>query len=225
LVSFLEQFLFLFVGFDKVHSDLGIDVSECSGVDWGCLVSAGYTFVVIEVWDGGSQFNSENAACVGEAWSAGMKNVDVYAFLCPNCDGNNPPSEAFSAISQGLSGIEYGMLWLDVEQCSGCWNAESGNCEYVSEAAEAAVAAGFNLGVYSSEGSWSATVGESCTAGSNYPLWYAHWDDEEGFNDTDYNFGGWTKPKMKQYSGNTNACGASVDLDWIPGEAYIRLYL
>jgi len=107
------------------------------------------------------------------------------------------------------------MLWLDVEQCSGCWNGESSNCQYVSEAAEAAVSAGFTLGVYSSEGSWASTVGEGCTSGSDYPLWYAHWDDDDNFNDTDYNWGGWTSAKMKQYSGDATVCGASVDEDYM----------
>ena len=51
-----------------------------------------------------------------------MAHVDVYAFMCPNCRGNNPGSEAVDRIVQGLQGITYGQLWFDIEQCDGCWN-------------------------------------------------------------------------------------------------------
>jgi hypothetical protein len=36
-----------------------------------------------------------------------------YAFLCPNCGGNNPPANAVSAIDNYLksNNVQYGQLW------------------------------------------------------------------------------------------------------------------
>jgi hypothetical protein len=55
---------------------------------------------------------------VADAWNAGLAHVDVYAFMCPNCAGNNPPSSAVSSIVNYLSshGVRYGQLWFDVER-------------------------------------------------------------------------------------------------------------
>eukprot|EP01114_Cavostelium_apophysatum_P009745 TRINITY_DN22_c0_g2_i2.p1 TRINITY_DN22_c0_g2~~TRINITY_DN22_c0_g2_i2.p1 ORF type:complete len:160 (+),score=22.92 TRINITY_DN22_c0_g2_i2:286-765(+) len=137
--------------------------------------------------------------------------------MCPNCQTNNPPSEAISAIGNVLSGVDFGMLWIDVEQCSGCWSDDDGsNCDYVAEAASAASNAGYNVGIYSSEGEWGDTVGEDCNSMSSYPLWYAHYDDDDSYSDGAYNFGGWSNPTMKQYNGNTNVCGNNIDQDWYP---------
>jgi len=204
--------------FNLVESTYGMDISAaCTGIDWNCLVSNGYTFAIIQTWQGGYQFNSNIGSCVSGAWNAGMKHVDIYAFMCPLCDGNNPASSAISAISQGISGVDFGMLWIDVEQCEGCWNNDdASNCAYVAEAASAATSAGFNVGIYSSEGSWASTVGD-CTSVSNYPLWYAHYDGEANFDDSwAYEFGGWTSPAMKQFSGDATVCGDDIDQDWYP---------
>lgn len=54
----------------------------------------------------------------------------------------------------------------------GCWYGDLGsNCDYVVEAASHARGLGVNVGIYSSEGEWSATVGSDCNRLTSYPLW------------------------------------------------------
>jgi hypothetical protein len=53
----------------------------------------------------------------------------------------------------------------------------------------------------------------ACTGLRNVPLWYAHYDGRDTFADFTP-FGGWTKPNMKQYIGDTTMCGAGVDLSF-----------
>lgn len=69
--------------------------------------------------------NTDIGKCVDNAWHgrfsfmnrfdyvAGMAHVDVYAFMCPNCDGNYPASSAIDTIVNYLHGhnVQYGMLW------------------------------------------------------------------------------------------------------------------
>lgn len=99
---------------------------------------------------------------------------DVYAFLCPNCGGNNPPSSAIQTIYNNLraQGVNYGMLWFDIEQCDGCWNDFNSNIAFIQAAVNESVRLGMRIGLYSSEYEWTQTVGSSCTAFKNYPLWY-----------------------------------------------------
>jgi len=199
----------------EVNATLGMDISAyCTGIDWSCLVKNGYSFAIIQAWAGGYGVNTNIGDCVKAAWAAGMKHVDIYAFMCPRCSGNDPAT-AMASIKSHMSGVPFGQLWLDVEQCSGCWNDAGSNCAFVASCAAAAVSHGFKLGVYSSEGSWAATVG-SCSSVDEYPLWYAHYDDDESFDDGAYHFGGWSTPAMKQFAGNVAVCGSSIDQDWYP---------
>jgi hypothetical protein len=48
---------------------------------------------------------------------------------------------------------------------------------------------------------------------SSFPLWYPHYDNNPSYSDW-YSFGGWSKPAIKQYVGDTSACSASVDLNY-----------
>jgi len=200
---------------------LGVDISSglCAGAtpaDWQCLVGQGYDFAIIQTWSGGYQWNSNIARCVKDAWNAGMKHVDVYAFMCPNCDGNSPPANAVRTIVNNLknAGVNYGMLWFDVEQCQGCWNDYDSNCDFVQSAVNQAQSMGVHVGMYSSEGEWGQTVG-TCARFTNLPLWYAHYDGQANFDDTwAYEFGGWTKPAMIQFQ-DSGPC-MTVDSNWYP---------
>jgi len=177
-----------------------------------CYVGEGYTYAIIEVFDGGMGANSNIANCVSAATSGGMTTVDVYGFFCPNCNGNTPDT-AISAVQSALNGVTVGTLWVDVEQCEGCWDTLDNNCGFVQQIVAAAEGAGMTVGIYSSEYEWAQTVGESCDSFSSLPLWYAHYDGEANFNDGAYNFGGWTSPTMKQYN-DQGPCALSVDVNY-----------
>jgi len=160
------------------------------------------------------EFDSHIRTCVDDAHKAGFDIVDVYAFLCPRCSGNNPPASAIDKIIDNLKDVKYNVLWLDVEQCSGCWDSDAANRDFISKAAKAAEAKKVKVGIYSSTGEWASTVG-SWTELRNLPLWYAHYDGRPSFDDWPaMKFGGWDKPTMKQY-GDSGPC-ASVDVDWYP---------
>lgn len=74
---------------------------------------------------------------------------------------------------------------------------------------------GKKAGIYSSYYMWEDIMGSAgaCTGVSSADLWYAHYDNSASLSD--YNkFGGWSKPNIKQYKGDTTLCGAGVDLSF-----------
>jgi GH25 family lysozyme M1 (1,4-beta-N-acetylmuramidase) len=213
--------LSLVLHFGCAGATLGVDMSqqECAAMaesDWQCLVNSGYDFSIIQTFRGGYQFNNDILTCVNNAWNAGMSHVDVYMFMCPNCDGNNPPDQVVEKViwNLGNMSVRYGMLWFDIEQCSGCWNDPESNAEWLTQAVNAAINLGVHVGIYSSDYEWGATVG-TFAGFSSLPLWYAHYDDQPNFDDTwAFSFGGWTQPSIKQYF-DSGPC-SSVDVNWYP---------
>lgn len=194
--------------------------------DFQCLVGAGFDFAIIQAWEGGYDFNGGIATCVNNAWAAGMAHVDVYAFLCPNCAYNYPASSAVSSLIQQLNGVGlqgggtgqgyFGMLWFDVEQCSGCWNDGYQNSNFIMDGVQEATSLGIHVGIYSSNYEWGATTGGS-TSFTAYPLWYAHYDNNPSFSDWSYEqFGGWANPSIKQFTDNGPSCYGNLDQDWYP---------
>jgi len=198
----------------------GIDFSAQIGEglnsgDFTCLKSNGMDFAVIQTWQGGYQWNSAIAANVEDAWKAGLAHVDVYIFMCPNCEANSNGADVVKTVVDGLSskGVKYGMIWFDVEQCTGCWYDASQNANYLASGINQAVSMGAKIGVYSSMYEWSSTVG-SYTGFSKYPQWYAHYDGVASFADGMYKYGGWSSPSIKQY--NDHGPCFSVDVNWYP---------
>jgi len=204
----------------------GIDVSlvSCeSGISldsWKCLRNNGFSFAIIEVWNGGHRYNTNMKKCVNDAWGVGMDHVDVYAFLCPNCRGNNPPEQAIVTILNNLErdGVKFGQFWFDIEQCKGCWNDIASNAAFVRAAVNKAVQllGPQRVGIYSSKYEWQNTVGSESSF-SHLAQWYAHWDNIPNFSDPSASqFGGWTHPAMKQYNDHGPNCSVDVDVDWYP---------
>jgi hypothetical protein len=69
--------------------------------------------------------------------------------------------------------------------------------------------------IYASYNMWQSIMGSASasTGLGNVPLRYAHYDSRDTF--AYYTpFGGWTKPNIKQYIGDTTMCGAGVDLSF-----------
>lgn len=65
---------------------------------------------------------------------------------------------------------------------------------------------------------WQTIVGSrtGCTsAASSAQLWYAHYDKSPSFSDY-LQIGGWSKPNIKQFQGDTTLCGAGVDKNYYP---------
>jgi len=183
--------------------------------DFQCLVGQGYAFAVLQAWQGGYGMTTNVGQNVHNAFTAGMAHCDVYIFMCPNCDNNGNAADVVNTVVNNLSGVPYGMIWFDIEQCSGCWGAAATNAQYMADAVNTAVGRGVHVGIYSSEYEWSATVG-TFSGFTAYPLWYAHYDGQPNFGDSwAYQFGGWKTPAIKQFADSGTSC-CSADLNWYP---------
>lgn len=114
--------------------------------------------------------------------------------------------------SNSTVGAKVGMLWLDIEGTQYWGSSTSANVQFLSEMVNEGKARGVSLGIYSSKSQWTPIMGGS-EAFKSLPLWYAHYDSNPSYSDFT-EFGGWTKPSIKQYQGTTSTCSASVDLNY-----------
>ena len=80
---------------------------------------------------------------------------------------------------------------------------------------------GVSCGVYSNSVQWQSLFGGvQYQYGTNLPLWYPRYPTSQSPTFSDFvQFGGWTRPVMKQYAGSvtqSGTCGVSLDLDYAP---------
>jgi hypothetical protein len=153
-----------------------------------------------------------------------MEYVDIYMFPCFSC--GNPASQVdqllaylnsynISNVPSGKGPNTYGTLWFDIEGPQ-YWGSQSANVAFIQGLIAQGRARGISLGVYSSESQWSPITGNANIA-SDLPIWYPHYEEPPAPNYDDWvDFGGWTKPAIKQYAGTTDLCGASIDRNWYP---------
>jgi len=192
---------------------MGIDVSDpISSSTFTCMKTQGVDYVVVRAWHSSGTFDSNAPATVAAAHSAGITDVDVYMFPCPTC--GNAANQVTTMINDLKSGsVDFSMLWFDIEGPQ-YWTDQTTNVAFMTELMKTASSLGVSFGIYTSDSQWVPIMGSS-TIGSSYQLWYAHYDNEENFNDFSA-FGGWTSPSVKQYAGDATLCGSDVDLDWRP---------
>jgi len=191
----------------------GVDLSSpVSSGDFDCLKRNGYSFAVVRAFMSNGAVDPNAAGTIHNAWAGGMDHVDAYMFPCPTC--GNPAGQLRDTVDNlNNHGVKFGMLWLDIEGPQ-YWMGVAANRDFFAGLVSEAKAAGVHLGVYTSESQWSPIMGDY-SAGSPYPLWYAHYDDQPNFGDFSP-FGGWGHPAIKQYQGTSSVCGAGVDLNWYP---------
>jgi len=119
-------------------------------------------------------------------------------------------------LKTNLTAAFYGMIWIDIETdpVKGCeWGKDyAANCQYVQKILNQIKARGKDAGMYASSYMWNIIMGSNnaCPQFGTLPLWYPNVNGQTNYNDFS-KFGGWTKPAIKQYVGNTNVCGANVD--------------
>jgi len=197
----------------------GVDFSRFQGAPaqsvFTCFKQNGKDFFINQIWGGSAGVNHNFQGNWQKAKAAGIRYVDGYAFICNACAGNTASNICNSIKSNLPSGFD-GMIWIDVEPCTGCWTGSAADrLNYVTGVANTCKSVGLKLGVYSGMGSWGGVFGSSSyDAGSlkSYPLWYSHYDGKASFSDwSGVRFGGWSSPAIKQYSGTTAFCGTSVD--------------
>jgi len=190
----------------------GVDVSiAVSQAQFTCLKKSGYDLAVVRAFRSNGSPDTNAPATLKNAKAAGLK-TDVYMFPCPRCTttAQQQVNAAVSALKIA-SATFYDIFWFDIEGTQ-YWKDSAYNQQWLTAAVAAANALGLKIGIYTSAAQWSVIMGPY-TAFSQYPLWYAHFDDSATFGDFK-SFGGWTTPIMKQFSGDTTRCAISVDINF-----------
>ncbi len=190
----------------------GVDVSQLFTTStYTCMKNEGFTFAIPRGYQSFGAVDPHVHANLNNARAAGLA-TDIYMFPCRGKSANSQVDQMIEGIPSNL----YGMVWIDVETnpSSGCgWGSDhAGNCNYLNELIARIKSHGKAPGIYASRYMWQSIMGSftACTAPGAHPLWYAHYDNSASFSDFQA-FGGWTKPHMKQYQGDTTLCSAGVD--------------
>ncbi|PPQ76524.1 hypothetical protein CVT24_010926 [Panaeolus cyanescens] len=177
--------------------------------------NSGYSKAIIrgyrELCGSGGAVDSNFVQGYFNARSAGFTHIDVYWFPC-NGSGNSCKSYAtqiseLSAVIKA-NGMLLGRVWVDIERSSACnnWNyGSAGNLSQAKSLIAAMKATGYNYGIYSSPGEWSAIFGSaSVVLDSAAPLWFATWNNAETLT-LGTKFGGWTTATGHQYTDQSSS--------------------
>ena len=174
---------------------------------------ANYTKAIVRCYRSNASVDPNVQASVANAISAGL-STDVYIFPCPKCSTSAAAQVNASIANLRSHNVKFNTYWLDIEGPQYWSTSISTNVQFFKDMVRAAQAQGVKIGVYASKSGWDPIMGTS-TAGSQFPLWYAHYDGVAAFSDFTP-FGGWTRPYMKQFLGDVTLCGVGVDENWSP---------
>ena len=196
---------------------LGVDVSQLfSTSTYQCMKSNGYSFAIIRGYCSYGGLDHNAVQGLQNARAAGLI-TDIYMFPCR---GKSASAQVDEMIA-GISGSLYGMVWIDVETnpSSGCgWSSDTNsNCAFVTEIVNRIKSHGKVPAIYATAYMWQTIMGgrNACPGVASQQLWYAHYDGSPSFSDFGA-FGGWNKPNIKQFVGDTTLCGAGVDKNFYP---------
>mmetsp|Transcript_5485 Transcript_5485/g.5440 ORF Transcript_5485/g.5440 Transcript_5485/m.5440 type:complete len:211 (+) Transcript_5485:18-650(+) len=210
-MKFLSLFV-LYFSISAVYAVLGVDISDYISSDaFHCMAQNGYSFAVARGYCSFGGVDPNGVDNIENSIDGGMNVTDVYLFPCVPC-GN--PAGQVDALVDYIAGTGYGMVWLDIETYSWSSNLAS-NQQFILALANELVNQGQSVGVYTNYYNWQSIVGLGWTGVSQYPLWYAHYDDWPSFGDFTP-FGGWNEPTIKQFNGDVTVCGVNVDQNYRP---------
>ena len=195
-------FLLVAIAFCAEH---GVDVSTLHP-DCKCLKSHGESFFIPRCYQSGGRVDPNCAKNLENAHAAGL-TTGLYIFPCFPC-GNAAKQVEETIAAVGSHPVD--IYWVDVEKYH--WSPDKAkNREFIKDMVNAIHSKGKAPGIYSNYYMWQDIVGLDWSEMSHLPLWYAHYDKLESCSDFK-SFGGWTKPKYKQYQGTTTLCNGGVDL-------------
>ncbi|EAR88281.1 glycosyl hydrolase family 25 protein (macronuclear) [Tetrahymena thermophila SB210] len=207
--------LLVLISFQGAQAVIGVDIYSPFN-NFQCLKNNGIQFVIVRGYQSYGAVDSGNVATIQNAKSAGLI-TDIYHFPCV---GKVSAADQVQATVNTFGSL-YGTVWIDVETnpSSGCgWTSNiNTNCQFLKDIVAAYKSHGKLVGIYSSQYQWTSIFGAAgnCAYFTNLPIWYAHYDNSPSFSDwSKYSFGGWTKPAIKQYIGDTTMCGLDVDMDY-----------
>jgi len=189
----------------------GVDVSAAvSQNSFTCIKNSGYgNFAVVRTYQSNGHVDANGANTIKNARAAGIPYVDAYHF--PSTGVNAKTQVADNINNLRAKGASIGMLWFDIEGTQ-YWKDCSFNQNFLQQMIDQANSMSVRIGIYSSKSQWDPIMCSS-TKFSSLPIWYAHYDKNPAFSDW-VNFGGWTKPAIKQYEGDTTVCSVGVDLNF-----------
>lgn len=208
--------LLALVAFSGVYCKLGLDVAGAFSVEnLQCFRNEGFSFVVVRGFRSTGTLDTAATQTLTNAKAVGLA-TDVYMFPCR---GKSPAGQVGELVA-GIPSSLYETVWIDIETnpsagCSWAGYEANSNCQYLNDIINALRSNGKNIGVFSSGFMWNSIFGNraACPSVAGYPLWYAHYDKSASLADF-IPFGGWTKPTMKEYTGDGNVCGLDVNLDY-----------
>lgn len=184
---------------------------------WACAAGAGWQYTIVQAYNSAGEVVGSVGSTLAAAKAAGINYRDI---LHTPCVGQDP----FSQVTTDAANVagQFGTMWFDIttNTNSNCgWRDPATNCNFLQAMISQGNQLSLSMGVYTSAYMWGQIMG-NCTVGmeANLPLWYAHYDDTESFNDFT-GFGGWGRPAMKQLSGTSSVasnCGFEASADWYP---------
>jgi len=196
---------------------LGVDVSDSvSSSDFSCLQKSSYDFAIVRCFQSSGHPDPNCPGTVKNAHSANVQRVDIYMFPCAKCSESG--AQQVQATNSNLDKSQYSTFWFDIENTA-YWPSQSASQAFFEDMVNEGKKLGLNMGVYTSSSQWEPIMGSSYSGGSSLPLWYAHYDGQENFNDFQA-FGGWNTPTMKQYQGDQTVCGVGVDENYATSITY-----
>ena len=188
--------------------------------DFQCLVSQGYSSVVVRAYRSSGSVDTVAPHTIYNAVAGGVneQNIDIYIFPCPRC--SNAQAQIDDTLNYlGGYNANFTRLFLDIEDTAShsYWGTDtSSSQQFMKELYQAAVGrlGSSRVGIYASGYMWNLVFGDTnWNCCSNAMLWYADYSGGPSFSDF-RSFGGWSSPVGKQYNGGTGLCNIDADLDY-----------
>jgi GH25 family lysozyme M1 (1,4-beta-N-acetylmuramidase) len=218
LVSFFVIFNQGFRGFDISVHQRNATLSQ-----YQCLKRL-YSYAIIHGYRSLGRVNEFAPEMIKNSRIAGFTKIDIYVFLNFT---QNPKQQIIDTINFiKKNGENFDRIWLDIEEkvlifhkLKRFYGTCPQNVAFFTAAKDEIVKQGYKVGIYSSKSQWDPIMC-SFDGFKQYPLWYAHYDNVQSFNNF-REFGGWNlsnnQPMMKQYAGTvSNQCVNGIDLNWSP---------
>ena len=215
-MKYLNLVLLALLALSGVYCTLGLDLAGAfTAANFQCIKNAGYSYVIIRGYRSTGALDTAATQSLTNAKSVGLA-TDMYMFPCR---GKSATAQVDEMIA-GISGSLYTNVWIDVETnpsagCSWSGHDANSNCQFLTDIITRVKSKGKGVGIYSSTFMWTSIFGNksACPSVADSPIWYAHYDKSPSFSDFT-SFGGWTKPAIKQFEGDTTVCGLDVDRNY-----------